>query len=257
MSSNGDDIRQALETLSREASPLREMPGEALVKEAGRRRRRRRLRGAGMATAAAMTLTVCGVGVFAVAARKSTSPHPSAAVPVPGDTPSWGAQEPGLFTCGRPIGLPTTERFDGVGLSPLTVERPTEAPDGPPRVTAALSLPRPVGLDSTEVYPTVLVLWDEVVVGGPIQAGGTPAGRPLRSPDWPLGDRTIRQLAPDWLCGAATWQQVWADPGRYTLALVMTPPKAQGTRIGDRPLDASNPLLIAKLPLAIALDPPP
>ncbi|MGC0422055.1 hypothetical protein [Embleya sp. AB8] len=243
MSSNGDDIRRTLDTLSREASPLREMSREALMAEADRRRRRRRLRIAGAATA--MAVTVCGVGVFAAVVRKSPSPDRSAGAPVLGSVPSWGAQEPGLFTCGQPIGLPTAERFDGFALSPLTVERPVETSDGPPRVTTTLGPPSATGLDATEVYPTVLVLRDGVVVGGPVQAGALPPGRPLRSPDWRPSDQTIRQAAPTWLCGGVTWQQVWADPGRYTVALVMTPPTADGNRPVGRAIDASYPLLIS------------
>ncbi|MGW1994877.1 hypothetical protein [Embleya sp. NPDC001921] len=253
MSSNGDDIRRALDTLSREASPLREMPREMLTAEADRRRGRRRVRIAAAATAVAVS--VGGLGVLAAVVRESGSPGPSAAAPLPGGAPSWGAQEPGLFTCGRPIGLPTTtERFEGFGLLPLTVERPTETPDGPPRVTSALGPRSSTGLNATEVYPTVLVLRDGVVVGGPVQAGALPPGRPLPNVDWFPSDQTIRALAPTWLCGAVSWQQVWADPGRYTVALVMTPPKTPGNQAADRPIDAFHPLLISTAPLVDARD---
>ncbi|MFI1585578.1 hypothetical protein [Embleya sp. NPDC020630] len=241
MNSSRDDIRHALDTLSHEARPLREMPRETLTREADRRRRRRRLRTAAAATAVA----VCGVGVVAAIVRGADSADrsTSAAAPTPPDAPAWGTQEPGPFTCGRPLGYPTTEQFEGFGLSPLRIER--TAPDGPPKVEADLESPSPNGLNATEVYPVVVVLRDGIVVGGPVEAGALPPGRMLRSPDWPAWSRTIRQPTPAWLCGAVTWQQVWAEPGKYTVALVMTPPTTDGNRPGGRAIDASNPLLIS------------
>lgn len=194
-----------------------------------------------------MAVAVCGVGVIAAVVRGagSADPSTSATAPTPRDAPAWGAQEPGPFTCGRPLGYPTTERYDGFGLSPLTIERPPGAPDGPPRIVAELTPSSPTGLNATEVYPVVLVLRDGIVVGGPVRAGALGPGRPLRSPTWVPSDQTIRDLAPAWLCGAVTWEQVWADPGRYMLALVMTPPTTDGNRPGSRAIDASYPLLIS------------
>ncbi|MET7299972.1 hypothetical protein [Embleya sp. NPDC005575] len=246
---DGDDVRRALDTLSREVRPLREMPHRDMVAEAGRRRRRRRLRTAG----AAVAVTLCAAGTLAAVAYGSDSadpPAPVAAPPTSGGA-SWGAQEPGPFTCGQPIALPTAERFEGFGLSGLSTERPADSLDGPLRVTATLDSPAPVGLIATEIYPMVLVLRDGIVVGGPTQAGALGPGRPLVLPDWDASKRppTIRQSAPDWLCGALDWRQVWADPTRFTVALVMTVPTADPTRPTFVPIDASHPLLISRAPL--------
>ncbi|WP_126635437.1 hypothetical protein [Embleya hyalina] len=175
----------------------------------------------------------------------SVDPSTTAAAPIPRDAPAWGPQEPGPFTCGRPIGYPTTERYDGFGLSPLTIEHPAGAPDGRPTAVATLTPSSPTGLNATEVYPVLLVLRDGIVVGGPVQAGARGPGRLLRSPTWGPGDQTVRDLAPAWLCGAVTWEQMWAHPGRYTPALVMTPPTTDGNRPGSRAIDASYPLLIS------------
>ncbi|WP_406290622.1 hypothetical protein [Embleya sp. NBC_00896] len=249
MSSNGDDVRRALDTLSREAGPLREMRHEHLVAEAGRRRRRRVVRTAG----AAIAMAVCCVGTLA-AVLHGSGPDSATSVagpPTPGGKASWGAQEPGLFTCGQPIGLPTAERFEGFGLSAVSTERPANPIDGPLRVMTILDAPAPAGLRATKVYPTVLVLRDGLVVGGPVQAGALGPGRPLALLDWDAskGPVTIRQIAPTWLCGVLDWQQVWADPTRYTVALVMTTPTADPTSRPSDVIDASNPLLIAQVKL--------
>ncbi|WP_161358327.1 hypothetical protein [Streptomyces sp. SID3343] len=225
------------------------MPAEELVAEAEQRRRgRRRLQMAGTAVA----VTLCVMGAFAttmVGSDPSDRPAPVAA-PSPAEQGSGIEQEPGPFTCGRPIESPVVERLDGFDLLGLTIERTADV-DVPPLVSVTLEAPAPMRLNATKVYPTVLLLRDGVVVGGPVRAGALGPGRPLRFVDWDPAyewPAKIRQPAPDWLCGQLSWQQVWANPSHYTLAVVMTPPKASAG--GPLPSnETSSTLLISKVAL--------
>jgi hypothetical protein len=155
-------------------------------------------------------------------------------------------QRPGPLTCGRPIPYPTADQADGFSLTLKSLRR--DAPDGPPQVSFTINAPEPVGLNPTEVYPTVLLLRDGIVVGGPI-----PPGVPGRVQQLPLylwepgpgGSVLVEELAQPWLCGMTSWGEVWAQPNRYDLAIVMTPPTTDPGPANSESGAPSKPLLMA------------
>ncbi|WTW94262.1 hypothetical protein OG216_13070 [Streptomycetaceae bacterium NBC_01309] len=144
------------------------------------------------------------------------------------------------------------------------VDRPSWAsPDGPPILTYRLESERNVGLDPTQIDPKVLILRDGVVIGGPMPSdeqlrqreipvaypaiGGYVYGSPYLP--WPVVES---RQANWWLCDLADWDELWANPERYSVAVVMTPlstamrwtePYGDFTRL-DRPL------MTAEIPLS-------
>lgn len=249
------------------AGPLERVDVPRVLQAATRRRRRRKVR------AGVVSVAVVGAVVTAVALTGAEQGHE--APPGGGEKARVaGPQEPGYFTCGQKIPWDVVgARSDGLTLTADSlrrdypdgqVHRPSWAsPDGPPILTYRLESERNVGLDPTQIDPTVLILRDGVVIGGPMPAEekfrqremnyANPAiGAYLYGPPyqpWPvMGSRQ----ATWWLCDLADWDELWANPERYSVAVVMTPlsivmrwtePYGDFTRL-DRPL------MMAEIPLS-------
>ncbi|WP_406278764.1 hypothetical protein [Embleya sp. NBC_00896] len=150
--------------------------------------------------------------------------------------------------CGRPIAGHTVSEADGFSVTIRSVH--VERPDLPAEVEAVINAPTPMGMNPSEIYPTVLVLRDGVVVGP-----GRMKSRMLREPlwgpryEWPAVER---QRATEGLCDD-TWANVWAHPSRYELAVVMTPPRtgpATGSPVTTEDDLGDRPVLIAKARLS-------
>jgi len=239
---NDEEIRHLLQTTAAQAGPLNLTADPQ--RAASRRRRLRRVR-TSAACAAAVCATLLTAGLWQAGGGKGDDDTAG-----PAQSTGPVAQETGHFTCGQPIPYPTVEKENGFSISLTTLHR--DSPTGPPQVTFTINAPEPTGLNPTEVYPTVLLLRDGIVIGGPVPDGGLGPGRMLRLPlwgpqyGWPI---TAQQSVQSWLCGVTTWDEVWAHPDRYDLAVVMTPP-SENPEPGNSGFSVpAGPLLMALAPL--------
>lgn len=253
----------ALAEEAENAGPLKRVDVPRVLRAVTRRRRRRTVR-AGLVAAVVAGAVVAAVSV----ARPDGDSSVRAA----------GPQEPGYFTCGQPIPWNVVgSRSDGLTLSIESVRRdhpdgqvnrpPWASPDGPPIVTYRVESERDVGLDPTQVHPSVLILRDGVVVGGPLAADEelqrrdsgnyvVPAiGAPLYGPPWRPWPVVEQRQANWWLCDLADWDELWAAPERYSVAVVMTPLATAMRGSGGLNVDYTRldrPLMMVEVPLSRA-----
>ncbi|WTW94260.1 hypothetical protein OG216_13060 [Streptomycetaceae bacterium NBC_01309] len=279
---DGRRLAAALDEEAERAGELGAVDGRHVAVASDRRHRRRTAAFAGAAATVAAAL-VAGIAVLAPGTSDPPATTVAESTPTPTPRPTGGEaalaadpQEPGYFTCGQPIRWNIVgPKSDGLTLTIESLSR--EPPGGRPTapqwspadwplfVTYRLESERNVGMDPTDVYPMVLILRDGVVIGGPMAADEelrmrdmgkhvVPAvGAFLYGPNWRPWPVVEAKAANSWLCGLAKWDDLWANPERYSVAVVMTPlatvwrdykgPNADFTRL-DRPL------MMAEIPLS-------
>jgi len=178
------------------------------------RRRRRAVSGA-VVLAAGTALTLSLAGPFGHADDREPGGHAPTGP---------AAEEPGAFRCGDPLPGTPARTLDGFTLRATGVRDPRDG--GPPTLDFTILAPAPADLDASALRPTVLVLVDGRIVGGPLPPEMAESLVGSVAPRWPAreGPITDELRAPDRLCGTTTWPQLLAAPESVELGLVMSPP---------------------------------
>ncbi|GLW54090.1 hypothetical protein [Kitasatospora phosalacinea] len=161
-----------------------------------------------------------------------------------------GAADPlrGPYVCGQR--LPVEGASATAGGITLSVSAARGAGDGSgPEVTAGFGADRVLTvIGAPPQYLEALYLRDGVVVGGgpllnapgdrSVQSGNYAGHRYLLAPGPPLA---VPLGARDRLCPSVAWPQVWAEPGRYEVALLVSLPLGEA--------GAPTQVLVARAPL--------
>lgn len=249
------EIQRMLGAEAERASSLPQGFEDEITTRVTRARRARNVR-----TASAAVASVLAAGLLTASLRDSAPTGGSDAVagtPVtshsgaPASLPGPGeGQEPGFFTCNRPVPFATVTEADGFSLTLTSHRKDTDAA---PWIGFDINQPHVQGLSPTEIPPTVVLLRNGVVVGGPVPVGGLIRVKQPAGTVWlpeSSGRIQVEVKAQSWLCGKTTWQQVWTHPDEYTLAVVMTTPtvgpEPEFTGFGT----ITRPVLVAEAPLA-------